>query len=229
MVHEDTETPVLHQPYGKYIIITTSAWRNANNSAAGCVGILINKKAEYALAEVKSWNGRTLVGHFMGREFPALTIIIHYSPVEGSISADEHYGNLLSAINDTPKHNVLLVVGDFNVHLEEDMSRFTYHKHTNRNGKIFNDLVNEAGLVVNNTQFQKKQGKFWTFISDMSGAKTQVDFIMINKKWRTTRTAKHIARSAVLAQTTRKQAKLPQEKYLTGMCYASKILEINIP
>ena len=74
-----------------------------------------------------------LIAHFIGNGFPALSIIVHYSPVEGSASAEDHYENLLAAIDEIPKHNVLLVVGDINAHLGEDIAKFTYHKNTNTN------------------------------------------------------------------------------------------------
>ena len=32
--------------------------------------------------------------------------------------------------------------------------------------------------------FQKKPSKLWTYVSDMSGSKTQVDYIMVNRKWK---------------------------------------------
>ena len=47
-----------------------------------------------------------------------------------------------------------------------------------------NDVIEEAGLVITDTMFRKKSGKLWTYISDMTGNKTQIDYIMINKKWR---------------------------------------------
>lgn len=39
-------------------------------------------------------------------------------------------------------------------------------------------------MMVGNTNFRKKHSKLWTFISDMSGSKTQVDYILINRKWK---------------------------------------------
>ena len=160
---------------------------NYESTSISILGIVDHKIVhEDPEIPVKSWNEKILIAHFIGNGFPALTIIVHYSPVEGSDSAEDHYENLLAAIDEIPKHNVLLVVGDFNTHLGEDIAKFTYHKNTNTNGKIVNDLVNEAGLIVTNTQFQKKPAKLWTYISDMSGVKSQVDFIMINKKWRNT-------------------------------------------
>ena len=50
-----------------------------------------------------------------------------------------------------------------------------------------NDLVKETNLLVTNTHYQKKPGKLWTFISDMNeDQKSQVDYIMVNRKWRNT-------------------------------------------
>ena len=45
------------------------------------------------------------------------------------------------------------------------------------------DLALENNLAITNTHFQKKKGTLWTYISDMSGTKSQVDYIMINRKW----------------------------------------------
>ena len=130
------------------------------------------------------WNERIIVAHFNGNGFPALSIIVHYSPVEGNPDAEAHYENLLGAIQEIPKHNVMLVIGDCNAHLGRNLARYTYHESTNKNGELVSDMVNEAGLVITNTMFRKKPGKLWTFVSDMSGSKTQVDYIMINKKWK---------------------------------------------
>jgi len=32
--------------------------------------------------------------------------------------------------------------------------------------------------------FQKRKGKLWTYISDMTGKKSQVDYILVNRKWK---------------------------------------------
>ena len=182
IVHDDD--PVLVQNYGSHVLITTSAWRNSNNAAAGGVGFMISKSAETALAEVIPVNERIVIANFNGNGFPALSIIVHYSPVEGNPDAEQHYQNLLAAIHDIPKHNVLLVIGDFNAHLGTDTVKYSYHESTNKNGELVLDMVEEAGLAITNTLFRKKPGKLWTYISDMSGSKTQVDFIMVNKKWK---------------------------------------------
>ena len=180
IVHEDE--PVVYQHINKQILITSSAWRNASNAASGGVGLMIDKSIESALAEVKPVNKRIMIAQFNGN--PGVTIIVHYTPVEGSEETDEHYSNLSSLIHEVPKHNLLLVLGDFNAHLGKEVGKYTYHDRTNRNGKLLIDLAQETGLVITNIHKQKKSGKLWTFISDMSGTKSQVDFILVNSKWK---------------------------------------------
>ena len=55
---------------------------------------------------------------------------------------------------------------------------------TNKNGQLLIDHLQESNMMVGNTKFRKKHSKLWTFISDMSGSKTQVDYILINRKWK---------------------------------------------
>ena len=120
-------------------MITTSAWRNNNNAACGGVGFMLSNKIESALADVEPVNERILCAHFNGN--PAVTVIVHYSPIEGSDMAEEHYSNLANTINSMPKHNIVLVMGDFNAHIGKEDAQYTYHEHTNNNGKLLLNLA----------------------------------------------------------------------------------------
>ena len=179
IVHED---PVTFQQFDEATMITSSAWRNTSNAAVGGVGLMLNKQATQALLKVVSHNERIITAHFSGK--PAISVIVHYSPTEGSDTAEEHYNNLVTAISAVPKHNVLLVLRDCNAHLGEEAVKDTYHKRTNSNGEHLLDLACEANLIITNTALQKRKGKLWTFLSDMTGSKSQIDYILINKKWK---------------------------------------------
>ena len=62
--------------------------------------------------------------------------------------------------------------------------RYSYHEKTkNRNGRILLDFTTEKNFEITSTGFHKKVGKQWTFVGP-GGAKSQIDFILINKKWR---------------------------------------------
>ena len=65
-------------------------------------------------------------------------------------------------------------MGDFNTHLGADDATYTFHSSTNSNGK----------LMIGNTSFRKKKGKLWKYISDMKRLMSQVNYILINQKWK---------------------------------------------
>ena len=111
-------------------MITTSAWRNQNQASAGGIGILLDSKAEQALREIIKWTERIMIVHFNGN--PLTTVIIHYSPCEGSNETEVHYKNLLDATTTIPRHNVLLTIGDFKAHVgKNDTFKYTYHRNSN--------------------------------------------------------------------------------------------------
>ena len=70
-----------------------------------------------------------------------------------------------------PKHNLLLIAGDFNAHLgQDDCFGYSFHETTNRNGNML-------------TNCQKISGQTWTHTS-LNNFKSQIDFIIMNSKWK---------------------------------------------
>ena len=98
---------------------------------------MINKRASNVLSEVIKWNERIIIATFEGN--PKITIIVNYSPVEGDDEAEQHYNQLSSAVKQVPKHNILIVLGDFNAHL-----KYSYHETSNANGKLVNNFIQEV-------------------------------------------------------------------------------------
>ena len=68
-------------------------------------------------------------------------MIIHYAPCEGAEDSEEHYNNLSNAVQTVPKHNMILVVGDYNAHLGSDDALYSFHKETNKNGELLIDFA----------------------------------------------------------------------------------------
>ena len=118
-----------------------------------------------ALAELIPFNNRVLIANFGGN--PETAVTIHYAPCEGGEDAEECYNNLENAAPSMPKHNMILVAGDCNAHLGSEDALYSFHKETNKNGELLIDFALENNLMITNTRFYKKQGKLWTYISDM--------------------------------------------------------------
>ena len=109
---------------------------------------------------------------------------MQYAPCEGDEEAEDHYKDLVRTICSIPKHNLLLVMGDFNADIGSADALFTYHTDTNKNGQLLLDLAEETAMTITNTRFQKKKGKLWTYMSEMNNSRSQVDYILINNKWK---------------------------------------------
>ena len=137
--------------------------------------------------EVATGNKRILTCHFGGNR--ATTVIVHYAPVEGSDDSGKHYNILADTTKAIPAHNLLLLIGDCNAHIGTDDAPITYYEQTNSNGQLLLDLALETNMIITNTQFQKRRVKLWKFIANTSGFKSQIDYILIDQKWRNVRTS----------------------------------------
>lgn len=107
---------------------------------------MVSRTAASTLAEVKEWNGRFLVANFSGS--PALTITVRYSPIEGNVEAEDHYDHLTAAVSEIPKHNMLIVTGDFNAHLGQSVIEYSYHNTCNSNGRLVKNFFEETNLSL---------------------------------------------------------------------------------
>ena len=180
IVHNE---PVKYEDMLGSTLITTSATKNKAGAATGGVGIMLSSKAKRSLSNVLAHTDRILIANFQGN--PAVTVIVNYSPtnVTEEDIVEEHHDNLRKAIDSVPAHNVLLIVGDFNARIGTADAKFPFHKETNRNGQYLLELAMERNLIITNTQYQKREGKLWTYISP-GGNRFQLDYILIRRKWR---------------------------------------------
>lgn len=179
--HEDDELQFQNLADG-WQLITSSATRNTQGAAVGGVGFLVNPIAVKSLSSVKKVSSRLIVANFEGN--PATTVICCYSPTNCADTTDitHFYEDLRQATQDSPRHNVLIVMGDMNAKIGKDEAKFSYCQTTNRNGKHLLDYLQENELRAINTMLQKKRGKLWTF-QYPNGARSQLDYIAVNKKW----------------------------------------------
>ena len=111
-IHEEAE--VKFKRVDKHLLATASAWRN-NAYTVGGVGILLNPAAEKVLSDVTRISERVIKATFAGN--PETTVIVAYSPTNEKKNAEEisaFYEHLRQAIDSTPPHNGLMILGDMN-------------------------------------------------------------------------------------------------------------------
>ena len=62
-------------------------------------------------------------------------------------------------------------------------NKYSLHNTSNRNGQHLIDFMIENRLTCLNTNFQKSEGKLWTY-AYANNSKAQIDYIFINRKWK---------------------------------------------
>ena len=179
-----TEDIKYHETGNGWSLATVSAWKNSVNAAVGGVGLLIGPRALKTLNSIEKIQPRMMVATFNGN--PRATIISCYSPTNVSEENEivTFYDELSSLVRSIPKHNMLVIGGDMNAQIGKNgNNKYSLHNTTNRNGQHLTDFMIENRLACLNTNYQKREGKLWTY-TYANNTKAQIDYVLINKKWK---------------------------------------------
>ena len=179
-----TEDIKYHETGNGWSLATVSAWKNSVNAAVGGVGLLIGPRALKTLNSVEKIQPRMMAATFNGN--PRATIISCYSPTNVSEENEivTFYDELSSLVRSIPKHNMLVIGGDMNAQIEKNgNNKYSLHNTSNRSGQHLTDFMIENRLACLNTNYQKREGKLWTY-TYANNTKTQIDYVLINKKWK---------------------------------------------
>ena len=155
------------------------------------VGILMDRKAKASLIGWEPVNERIIRARFFSK-YAKTTVIQCYAPTEQATEEEKHlfYSKLQDELDKTPRHDILLLMGDFNAKVGSDNSGLEGCMgkegmgERNDNGQRFADLCLENGLVIGGTIFQHKSIHKLTWISPDGRTRNQIDHIAINQKWR---------------------------------------------
>ncbi|KAL9983948.1 hypothetical protein ACROYT_G006197 [Oculina patagonica] len=158
----------------------------------GGVALMLNSLSAKALMEWKPVSERMVRARFYSK-YSKLTVIQCYSPTNEADEAEKlnFYEQLQSEVATTPKHDVLMVIGDLNAKVGRDNTGREDHmgKHgsgeINENGELFADFCGLNGLVIGGTIFPHREIHKITWNSPDKRTKNQIDHITINSRWRT--------------------------------------------
>ena len=178
-----TEDIKYHGTGNGWTLASVSAWKNSVNATVGGVGMLIGPRALKTLNSIERMQLRMMAAMFNGN--PRATIISCYSPTNISEETElvAFYDELSSLVRSIPKH--MLVIGeDMNAQIGKNGNdKYSLHNSSNRNGQHLTDFMIENRLTCLNTNFQKKEGKVWTY-TYANNTEAQIDHVFINKKWK---------------------------------------------
>ena len=146
--------------------------------------MLIGPRALKTLNSIERIQPRMMAATFNGN--PKATIISCYSPtnVSEENEIDTFYEDQSSLVRSTPKHNLLVIGGEMNAQIGKNRNnKYSLHKTSDRNGQHLIDFMIENRLTCLNTNFQKREGKLWTY-TYANNSKAQIDYVFINRKWK---------------------------------------------
>ena len=169
-----------HETGNGWSLVTVSAWKNSVNAA---VGLLIGPRALKTLNSIEKIQPRMMAATFSVN--PRATIISCYSPTNVSEETEPitFYDELSSLVRSIPKH-MLVIGGDMNAQIGKNgNNKYNLHNTSNRNGQYLTDFMIENRLACLNTNYQKREGKLWTY-TYANNTKAQIDSVIINKKWK---------------------------------------------
>ncbi|XP_062597006.1 craniofacial development protein 2-like [Saccostrea cucullata] len=118
-----------------------------------------------------------------------------YSPTEDKEEEEEKdsfYEELQRAVEETPVHDILIILGDLNAKIGTNNKgkESIMGKHgcgvINNNGSRLEDFCLENKLVIGGTIFQHKNIHKLTWTSPDGHTQNQIDHVLINKRWRGT-------------------------------------------
>ena len=157
------------------------------------VGLLLSPIANRALLSYECLSDRLMTARF-DCGIIKMTMVVCYAPTEVSNadSKDLFYQSLDATLQKTHKHDIRLIVGDFNARVGNDRQGYesilgphAVAETANDNGQRLLDLCVSNNLVIGGSLFPHKDIHKYTWTSQAgSKPRAQLDHILISKWWR---------------------------------------------
>uniref|UniRef100_W6NF69 Endonuclease exonuclease phosphatase domain containing protein n=1 Tax=Haemonchus contortus TaxID=6289 RepID=W6NF69_HAECO len=171
------------------------------------VGIVLSKRAAEALVGWRPVSERIITARFVTRH-TRITVVQVYAPTEDTSEElkDSFYEQLQDIVDDVPRRDLKLIIGDFNAKLSQDRTGFeraigpfaSCEQHSN-NGERLALFCEQNAFCVGNTFFQHKRIHKETWCSPDGKTRKEIDYICISKKWRTSLRDVRVFRGADVA------------------------------
>jgi hypothetical protein len=161
------------------------------------VALMCSKEASKALLGYRPVSSRIVSARFQGRHIN-ITVIQVYAPTTAAEEeeVDRFYEDLQSEVNQVARHDMLMIIGDWNAKVGKDwetwrgaLGKFGYGKENERGERLLNFCLSNNMTVANTMFYKKKEKHYWTWESPDKTTKNQIDYIIVNRKWKTSVTA----------------------------------------
>ena len=157
------------------------------------VALMLSKTAQGALIGWEAHGPRILAASFRTKKRSInIDVIQCYAPTNESESDDKDafYDRLLAVVQDRPKKNIVILMGDFNAKIGSDNSGYEEIMgkqgigEMNDNGERFADLCATTNLAIGGSLFPHKNIHKATWVSPDLRTENQIDHVCVSKKFR---------------------------------------------
>ena len=164
----------------------------ANGTHLRGVGIAISSRLSSAVVEVTTVDERIMrvrLRHTLG----FMSLIAVYAPTEmcETLEKETFYAKLESIIDQCPRRDVLVVLGDFNAVTGTERAGYEIcvgphgSGTRNNNSSLFLDLARSRRLRVAGSWYQRSEHRRLTWYSNTGrGVAKEIDHILVNTRWR---------------------------------------------
>ncbi|XP_055385805.1 craniofacial development protein 2-like [Condylostylus longicornis] len=170
--------------YGDYILLYSG--KDKNDRAKSGVGILIHKKFENSISDVKYVNDRLLMVTLnYGKSILHLISTYARDINKPAQEIDDFYCKMQNLADSIRADEKLILLGDFNARIGDNVisgikQRFNENV-INENGEKLIEFFSQNLLRINNTFFNHKLQHKYTW-SNTRGQQSMIDFIITNRE-----------------------------------------------
>ena len=170
----------------------TSYWsRHSDGYHVQGVAAAVSNKLTPMIIEVTPVNER-IMRQKIRHSLSVVSQVSEYAPNEASDLTVKHsfYPTLESVVNQCPRRDTLLVLGDFNASTGTDRDGYETCVGSHRSGTVnqnstkFLDFARSHGLRVAGSWFQRPQDNRWTWYSNDGGVAKEIDHVVVDGCWR---------------------------------------------
>src|SRR5574337_175724 len=150
---------------------------------------MVNKRVQNAVLGCSLKNNRMICVRFQGKP-SNITVIQVYAPTSNTEEAEveRFYEDLQDLLEQTPKKDVLFIIGDWNAEVGSQETPGITCKFglgiRNEAGQRLIEFCQENTLVIANTLFQQLKRRLYTWTSTYGQHRNQIDYILCSQRWR---------------------------------------------
>ncbi|CAF4976587.1 unnamed protein product, partial [Rotaria sp. Silwood1] len=132
---------------------------------------------------------------YFSREVGTCNLCVIYAPTTEAEEStiDDFYMDLQQILDDIPKKDAILIIGDWNAKVGETavpdiVGKFGLGKR-NEAGERLIDFCQENHMIITNTCFQQPKRRLYTWTTPNGQHRNQIDYILCNRRWKSSITS----------------------------------------